>query len=108
MAKNRIIGFRAVHPGETLNRKLKERGIMQKELAAQIGVRPSHLNELINGKRNFTVPFAMALEKALGIPYDHWMRLQYRYEHDCIVLAQSEAETDPQGKPNPPRLTDLP
>ena len=28
---NRITGFRAVHPGETLAEELKERGIKQKE-----------------------------------------------------------------------------
>ena len=43
---NRITGFRAVHPGETLAEELKERGIKQKELAKAIGIQPSHLNEL--------------------------------------------------------------
>ena len=53
---NRITGFRAVHPGETLAEELKERGIKQKELAKAIGIQPSHLNELIKGKRSFTAP----------------------------------------------------
>ena len=90
MDNDRITGFRAVHPGETLNEELKERGIKQKELAAKIGMRPSHLNELIKGKRSFTVEVAMALEKELGIPYDFWMRRQYHYEHDLLVIAQRE------------------
>ena len=38
----------------------------------------------------------MALEKELGIPYDSWMRLQYSYEHDCLVLAQREVEHQQQ------------
>ena len=84
---SRITGFRAVHPGETLAEELKERGIKQKELAKAIGIQPSHLNELIKGKRSFTTAVAMALEKELGIPYDFWMRLQYGYEHDCLVIA---------------------
>ncbi|MBP5535633.1 MAG: HigA family addiction module antidote protein [Bacteroidales bacterium] len=92
MDGDRITGFRAVHPGETLNEELKERGIKQKDLAAKIGILPSHMNELIKGKRSFTVPIAMALEKELGIPYDFWMRRQFHYEHDCLVIAQREVE----------------
>ena len=92
MDNDRITGFRAVHPGETLNEELKERGIKQKDLAAKIGIMPSHLNELIKGKRSFTVAVAMALEKELGISYDSWMRMQYGYEHDCLVIAQREVE----------------
>jgi len=88
----RITGFRAVHPGETLGEELKERGIKQKDFAKTIGIQPSHLNELIKGKRSFTTAFAMALEKELGIPYDFWMRLQFGYEHDCLVIAQREEE----------------
>ena len=45
MDNDRKTGFRAVHPGETLREELKERGIKQKELAAKIGILPSHLNE---------------------------------------------------------------
>ena len=96
MDNDRITGFRAVHPGETLNEELKERGIKQKDLAARIGMRPSHLNELIKGKRSFTVALAMALEKELGIPYDFWMRRQYNYEHDLLVIAQREVEHQQQ------------
>ena len=92
MDNDRVTGFRAVHPGETLKEELKERGIKQKDFAAKIGLLPSHLNELIKGKRSFTVPIAMALEKELGIPYDFWMRRQYHYEHDLLVIAQREVE----------------
>ena len=92
MDDDRITGFRAVHPGEVLNDELKERGIKQKDLASKMGILPSHLNELIKGKRSFTVTIAMALEKELGIPYDFWMRMQYGYEHDCLVIAQREVE----------------
>ncbi|MBR6903926.1 MAG: HigA family addiction module antidote protein [Bacteroidales bacterium] len=101
---SRITGFRAVHPGETLAEELKERGIKQKELAQAIGILPSHLNELIKGKRSFTTAIAMALEKELGIPYDFWMRLQYGYEHDCLVIAQREVEEQQRTRLNPPLL----
>ena len=99
---SRITGFRAVHPGETLAEELKERGIKQMELAKAKGLQPSHLNELIKGKRSFTTAVAMALEKELGIPYDFWMRLQYGYEHDCLVIAQREVEEQQRTRREPP------
>lgn len=100
MDNDRITGFRAVHPGEILSEELKERGIKQKELAERIGIQASHLNEIIKGKRSFTVAIAMALEKELGIPYDSWMRMQYGYEHDCLVIAQREVEQQQQSRRN--------
>lgn len=103
MDNDRVTGYRAVHPGETLKEEMKERGIKQKELAARIGILPSHLNELIKGKRSFTVAIATALEKELGIPYDFWMRLQYGYEHDLLVIAQREVEHQQQTR----RETDI-
>ena len=42
----------------------------------------------------------MALEKELGIPYDSWMRMQYGYEHDCLVIAQREVEQQQQSRRN--------
>lgn len=47
--------------------ELEERGLKQKAFAAQIGMQPSHLNELLKGKRNITPAIAQKLEEALGI-----------------------------------------
>ena len=105
MDDDRITGFRAVHPGEVLNDELKERGIKQKDFAAKIGILPSHLNELIKGKRSFTVTIAMALETELDIPYDFWMRMQYGYEHDCLVIAQREVEKQQSSRREHPKLS---
>ena len=58
------------------------------------------------GKKSFTVPFAMALEEALGFPYSYWMHLQFKYEHDCIVRAQREAERQ-RNMPPTPKMTDV-
>ncbi|MBR1765901.1 MAG: HigA family addiction module antidote protein [Bacteroidales bacterium] len=92
MDEDRTTAFRAVHPGEVLDSELKERGIRQKDFAQRIGITPSHLNELLKGKRSFTTAIAMAVEQELGINYEFWMRMQYGYEHDCLILAQREAE----------------
>lgn len=73
------IPFVATHPGTILHRELKERGIKQKEFAVSLDMRPSHLNELIHGKRQISSSTAIKLEQLLGIPYQTWMNLQSQY-----------------------------
>ena len=43
-------------------------------------MRVSLLNDLINGKRNFTIEYAMMIEAALGIDADFWIRMQANYD----------------------------
>ena len=79
MIANNITPFRPTHPGEVLREEIESRGITQTQLANEIGVRVSLLNELINGKRDFTIEYAMMIEVALGIDADFWMRMQMTY-----------------------------
>ena len=76
---NNLIPSRPTHPGEVLREEIESRGITQTKLANEIGVRVSLLNELINGKRDFTIEYAMMIEAALGIDADFWMRMQLGY-----------------------------
>lgn len=89
---NRLVPFKATHPGEVLGEELKARGIKQKAFAAQIGMQSTHLNELIKGKRNMSKDIAIRLEEVLGIPYKTWMNLQNGYEYDCRMIAQKSEE----------------
>ena len=89
---NRLVPFKATHPGEILGEELKARGIKQKAFAEQIGMQSTHLNELIKGKRNVTSDVAIRLENALGIPYKTWMNLQNGYDYDCKMIAKKNEE----------------
>lgn len=80
--RNNPSAFIATHPGEVLAAELEERGITQKAFAEEIGMRPSHLSELINGKRNVTMAIADKLQEALGIDAQSWMNLQVQYNYD--------------------------
>ena len=92
---NRLVPFRAIHPGEILRDELLERGIKQKDFAQQIGMQPSHLNEFLKGKRNVTEKLAMLLEEHLGIPFYLWMKLQSDFYYDSKVIAERKvAETE--------------
>ena len=70
--------------------ELKERGMTQKRLAEEMGVKPSVLSETINGKRSVSKNVAIALEKALGIPAEIWMNLQNQYELDKARISERD------------------
>ncbi len=89
---NQPIPARAIHPGEILRQELRERGIKQKEFAQMINVTPSHLNELIKGKRDMDERLALKLESQLGIPHTIWMNLQNSYNYDSKAIKERASE----------------
>ena len=79
MVANNMYPSEPIHPGEMIKDEIEYRGISQKDLAKEIGVPTSVLNEVLNGKRAVTTEYALLLEAALGIEADLWLRLQYEY-----------------------------
>ncbi len=88
MTTKAILPFDATHPGTLLLDEINARDIKQKELAHELGVLPTFLNEIIKGKRAITADFAVLLEKALGIPADFWMRFQSQYDIDKAKIKE--------------------
>ncbi|MBO9200613.1 MULTISPECIES: HigA family addiction module antitoxin [Niastella] len=82
----------AIHPGELLKDELEARGIKQKDFSELIGVQPSQLNEIINGKRGIDAEMALLFDKALNMDASIWMNLQKYYEDD---LARIKGESSP-------------
>lgn len=76
MARNRNVDYSTIHPGIILGQELEKRGIRQKDFASTIGMPPSVLNSLINGKRSFTPDIAILLEAALDKEASYWLSLQ--------------------------------
>lgn len=76
MIANNLPPFEPTHPGSLIRDELEERKISQSKLAQQIGVSPSLLNEVINGKRAINTQLALLLEASLGIAAHIWLDLQ--------------------------------
>lgn len=76
MIANNITPFVATHPGELIRDELEAREMSQSKLSQQIGISPSILNEVINGKRSVNTELALLLEAALGISAEIWLGLQ--------------------------------
>lgn len=79
MIANNITPFEPTHPGELIRDELEARNLSQAKLANQIGVSPSLLNEVINGKRAVNTELALLLEAAFGIEAELFLKLQSAY-----------------------------
>lgn len=76
-----VLHVEAFHVGEYLREEIDERGLVKKKVAEKIGILPTHLSEILNGKRNISVRVAVKLEEVLeGISADYWLSLQMQYE----------------------------
>ena len=68
-----------LHPGEVLEMEIAARGFTKSAFAMDIKMYPSHMSDILKGKRNITEEIALRLEKALEISAEFWMRLQVEY-----------------------------
>ncbi|MBR2195195.1 MAG: HigA family addiction module antidote protein [Neisseriaceae bacterium] len=58
---------------------MEARGISQRQLADNIGLTYSVVNEILNGRRSLTAKTALMFEAALDVPADALMYLQTKY-----------------------------
>ncbi len=79
MIANNLTPFEPTHPGELIRDELQVGNLTQAKLAENIGLKPSMLNEIINGKRSVSTEVALLIEAALGIPADLLLKLQSDY-----------------------------
>ncbi len=75
-----IFTTETLHPGEVLEMELSARGILKSHFAQSRGIKPSHLSELLHGKRHVSAATAINLEKLLGISAEFWLRVQMKYD----------------------------
>lgn len=80
MIANNMEPFEPTHPGDLLKDEIECRGISQRQLAAEMGVSYTVLNDIVNGKRAVNPKFALLCEAALGVPAHVLMGLQTDYD----------------------------
>lgn len=95
MIANNLEPFEPTHPGELLKDEIECRNISQRQLAANMGVSYTVLNEIVNGKRPVNTKFALLCEAALGLPAHVLIGLQNDYDmhttkHDKSFLKKLE------------------
>lgn len=79
MVANNLTPAFPTHPGTILKDEIESRGISQRQLAKEMGLAYSALNEILNERRPLTEKTALLFEAALGINAEPLLRLQMRY-----------------------------
>lgn len=90
IALDTLIPAQAIHPGELLADELEFAGISQRELARQLDVPVSVINEVISGKRRLSADLAVKLEAALDLRAEHWNNLQAAYDLEVARIQQRD------------------
>lgn len=89
MVANNLTPIYPTHPGEILKEELECRGISQRKLAKDMGIRYTVLNEILNGHRPLTEKTALLFEAALGVDSEPLMRLQTKY--NMLTIKQDKS-----------------
>ena len=87
MIANNLTPYEQTHPGELIKDELEALNLTQACLAKSIGVSPSLLNEVINGKRAVNTELALLIEAAMDLPSDLLLKLQSDYN---MQMAKSD------------------
>ena len=80
-----------LHPGEVLEMEILSRGLKKSRFAMDIKMYPSHMSDILKGKRNITEEIALKLESVLGISAEFWMRLQVEYNISLLRSKMNHA-----------------
>lgn len=92
MIANNLTPSEPIHPGSILKDEIEYRGISQKKLAAQMGISPSLLNEILNGKRAISTEYALLFEAVLDIDAEPLLKMQADYNMQVAKADKSFAE----------------
>ena len=92
MIANNLTPATPTHPGEILKDEIEFHGISQRQLAEQMGIQYSVLNEILNKRRPLTEKTALLFEAALGIDAEPLMRLQLKYNMQTVRKDKSFTE----------------
>lgn len=69
------------HPGEFIREVyLEPHSMTGRQLASKLGVSPSTLNRILQGRSGVSPEMALRLSEALGRPPESWLLMQDNYE----------------------------
>ena len=89
MVANNLTPAYPTHPGTVLKDEIEYRGISQRQLAKDMGIAYSALNEILNARRPVSEKTALLFEAALGVNAEPLLRLQIHYNMQIMKKDRS-------------------
>lgn len=84
------------HPGGFLKSKIVEaHGLSVTDAAQVLGVTRPALSALLNGRSHLSPEMALRIEKAFGVPLDHLMGMQNRFDIAEVRKREDEIAVAP-------------
>lgn len=80
------------HPGITLKELIAEKGLNQKDLANVLWKSKSTINEIIKGKRNFTIHRDYELHKWIWTKIWFWIKKQLEFDYTKFLEENKETK----------------
>ena len=80
-----------VHPGILIAEFINQIRISKYRLAKEIGMTPSAISDIINGKRSVTADVCLRLGIFTGTSAQMWMDLQSRYDLHIAKIARKSS-----------------
>jgi addiction module HigA family antidote len=69
-----------LHPGYIIEMEIEAKRLKKQDVARMLDIKPQHLSELLNEKRNVSAMLALKLEQVFGLDADYWLRVQSGYD----------------------------
>lgn len=80
-----------IHPGTMLLEDfMQPLGLSQNQLAKDLGVPPTRIGEIVNGRRAISAETAMRLARYFNMSVDFWLGLQRQYDRQTAEDEFSE------------------
>lgn len=80
-----------IHPGEILSEEfLKPMSISQRQLASDIGLPNSHIDQVVRGERGIDADMALRLARYFGMSVEFWTGIQTHYEVELVKMTLAD------------------
>lgn len=85
MIANNLQPSRPIHPGEIIKDEIVYQGISQKKLSEETGISYTIISEIIHGKRQVSVEYAMLFDAFLNLDADMLIKMQMDYNKEMAM-----------------------
>lgn len=83
--------YAPIHPGEILSEEfLQPMNISQRQLASDIGLANSQIDQVVRGERGIDADMALRLARYFGMSVEFWTGIQTHYEVELAKMTLAD------------------